>query len=171
MKRGVALFALACAAPAHADVAASAPDGFTLRNTVLIAKPPSQVWSALVAWDRWWSPAHSYSGKAPRLDARAGGALAESWPGGSVAHAYVLNAQPDKLLRMQGGFGPLQTLPVVAILSFALVAEGAGTRLTMTYSVAGPTSAKLDGLAPIIDGVMSNGFDRLNRFALTGKPE
>ncbi len=165
---GIALLVLAT--PATAEVTASAPDGFTSRNTAVVAQPPTKLWAALIRWDRWWSPAHSYSGKVVRLDPRAGGELREDWDGKSVLHAVVVNAQPPSLLRMSGGFGPLQSLPVTAILEFALKPEGAVTRLTMTYRVAGTSASKLDTLAAPVDAVMSEGFARLTRFATTGTP-
>jgi uncharacterized protein YndB with AHSA1/START domain len=163
--------AMLAGTPAAAAVIASAPDGFTSRNDVLVAVTPNKAWEALLAWHQWWSKAHSYSGTSPRLAARAGGGLVERWPGGEVLHATVVNIQPPKRLRLSGGFGPLQSLPVAAILDFSLVAEGTGTRITMVYSVAGNAAAKLDALAAPVDGVMAEGLARLARYATTGKPE
>jgi uncharacterized protein YndB with AHSA1/START domain len=163
--------ALLVGTPATAAVIASAPDGFTSRNDVLAAVTPDRAWAALLAWHQWWSKAHSYSGRSPRLAPRAGGGLVESWPGGEVLHATVLNIQPPKRLRLSSGFGPLQSLPVSAILDFSLVAEDTGTRITMVYSVAGNAAAKLDGLAAPVDAVMAEGLERLARYAATGKPE
>jgi len=167
----IAALLFATAAPVAAGVAASAPDGFVSRNEAVLPLAPAQVWAALVQWDRWWSPDHSYSGKAPRLNPVAGGGLVESWPGGEVWHAGVVNAQPPKLLRLNGGFGPLQSLPVNAVLDFQLRPEGSGTKLVMIYTVAGNATAGLDKLAVPVDAVMSGGFARLTRFATTGKPE
>lgn len=158
--------------PAAAELAASGPDGFTSRSEALIAKPPAEVWAALTSWGQWWDPAHSYSGKpgSLSLDAKAGGQLLERWDGGTVLHATVLSAMPGRLLRLEGGFGPLQSLPVNAVLSFALKAEGEHTRLTMTYGVGGPASLKLDNFAAPVDSVMTAGFQRLTRHATTGTP-
>lgn len=167
----LAALILASATPAAAGVTASAPDGFVSRNEAVVPLAPAQVWAALVQWDRWWSPDHSYSGKAPTLKAVAGGGLVESWPGGEVLHATVVNSLPPTLLRLNGGFGPLQSLPVNAVLDFQLRPEGAGTKLVMIYTVAGNASAGLDKLAVPVDAVMSGGFARLSRFATTGKPE
>uniref|UniRef100_UPI0013D96588 ATPase n=1 Tax=Sandarakinorhabdus rubra TaxID=2672568 RepID=UPI0013D96588 len=124
-----------------------------------------------VNWQAWWDPAHSYSEVpgALRLDARAGGALVERWPGGSVEHARVLAALPPSLLRLAGGFGPLQALPVGAVLEFAITTENDSTRLAMTYRVAGGAGLKLDTLAGPVDSVMSAAFDRLVTYANTGQ--
>jgi hypothetical protein len=159
------------ATPASAAVIASAPDGFTSRNDALVPVAPDTAWAALLAWHQWWSKDHSYSGTPPHLAAQAGGGLVERWPGGEVLHATVINIQPPKRLRLSGGFGPLQSLPVAAILDFSLVAEGTGTRITMVYSVAGNAAAKLDGLAAPVDGVMAAGLARLARYATTGNPD
>jgi uncharacterized protein YndB with AHSA1/START domain len=160
------------AAPALAKVETSAPDGFVSASSALVPLPPAAVWTALTNWSAWWDPAHSYSGKPGmlRLDVKPGGLLSEQWPGGQVWHAQVVNALPPSLLRLHGGFGPLQSLPVNAVLDFSLKAEGSGTRLTMTYRVAGSAVSKLDTLAAPVDAVMSAGFARLVNFATTGKP-
>lgn len=171
MKHAVILLAAAlAAAPLKAAVTASSPTGFVSESKASIAKPPAEVWAALVQWGGWWDPAHSYSGSAGnlKLDARAGGQLSETWPGGSVLHATVLTAMPGELLRMDGAFGPLQALPVVAVLDFTLKPEGKGTLLTMRYRVAGAPEAGLDKMAGPVDGVMSAGFGRLARFAEAG---
>lgn len=161
--RPAAILALALlAGPASAEVTETGPDGFVSRSKAVLVKPPAEVWAALTSW-RWWDPAHSYSGRpgALVLDAKAGGTLSESWDGNSVWHATVVNVMPPKLLRMHGGFGPLQGLPVSAVLDFAVEPYGTGTTLTMTYRVGGPSTAKLDRLAAPVDAVMSAGFARL----------
>ena len=167
MKAAIVL-ALTLACPAAAAVTGVAPDGFTSQHDAVIAVPPEQAWSALVAWQQWWPPAHSYSGTPPVLVLRAGGGLVETWPGGEVLHATLVNALPPKLLRLTGGFGPLQSLPVTAVLDFVLTPVGAGTRIVMTYRVAGNAGARLDTLATPVDTVMGEGFARLNRLAVTG---
>lgn len=161
---------LLISAPATAEVTASSPDGFISRSEAVIAKPPAEVWATLVNWGLWWDPAHSYSGKpgALSLDARSGGQLAENWADGSVLHATVLAAMPLRLLRLSGGFGPLQSLPASAILSFQLKPEGSSTRLTMTYAAGGPAHLKLDALARPVDAVMVAGFERLVQAATLG---
>jgi uncharacterized protein YndB with AHSA1/START domain len=164
--RALILGSLLAAAPVMAEVTSTGPDGFVSRNEAVIARPPADVWKALTRWNLWWDPAHSYSGKLT-LNPNAGGMLSESWPGGSIVHATVVAALPGELLRMHGGFGPLQNMPATAVLNFMLKPEGAGTRLTMIYTVGGPAFAGLDKLAAPVDAVMSAGFQRLQRFAAT----
>jgi uncharacterized protein YndB with AHSA1/START domain len=158
--------------PAQAAVVTRDADGFVSTSSALVPKPPAAVWAALVQWDKWWSPAHSYSGKATNftLVPRASGSLLESWDGQSVQHAAVLTVMPGKLLRLQGGFGPLQSQPVNAVLDFTLTGEGDSTRLTLTYRVGGPAYARLPDLAAPVDAVMTEALSRLARFAATGQP-
>ena len=172
MRAALPFLLLALAMPAQARLASAAADGFVSANEAVLPQPPAAVWTALTNWSAWWDPAHSYSGKPGviALELKPGGLLSEQWPGGSVAHAVVVNALPPALLRLNGGFGPLQALPVNAVLDFSLKPEGSGTRLTMTYRVAGPAGTKLDLLAAPVDAVMSAGFARLVNFANTGKP-
>jgi uncharacterized protein YndB with AHSA1/START domain len=166
-----ALLVLLMATPTQAEVMSSGPDHFTIRHKQDVAVPRAKLWAALIKWDRWWSPKHSFSGRAPKLDARASGLLTEIWPDGSVLHAIVTNAQPPKLLRLDGGFGPLQSMPVKAVINIQLEEVGQNSRVTVTYSVGGPASAKLDQLAKPVDAVWAEGTARLVRFAQTGKPE
>ena len=166
-----AVLAVIVASTAEAELVANAADGFTLRNAATIPVPPATAWTALIDWRHWWSPAHSYSGTAPTLDPAAGGRLVERWPGGDVLHAIVTNAQSPKRLRPSGGFGPLQALPVGAVFDFALVPDGLGTNITTTYRVVGNAAAELDGFAGPVDAVITEGFARLTRFAVTGKPD
>ena len=160
------------ASSAQTAVIKSAPDGFVSDSSAVIGVKPARMWRALTNWSNWWDKAHSYSGKAEaiHLDPRGGGLLLERWDKNSVQHAVVLSAVAPSSLRMSGGFGPLQALPVNAILEFSLRGEGSGTRLTMTYRVAGTAANNLDTLAVPVDSVMSEGFSRLLNYAATGKP-
>lgn len=163
MRTGLML-AILLAAPAAAEVRQSAADSFVIEQTLTIAAPPDAVWSRLGAIASWWDAGHSYSGKAENLslEPRAGGCFCERLAnGGSVEHARVVHADPGRLLRMSGGLGPLQAEASAATLSFALAAEGQGTRLTMTYVVGGHLRGRGVMLAPAVDGVLAQQLARL----------
>ncbi|MBU6165104.1 MAG: SRPBCC domain-containing protein [Alphaproteobacteria bacterium] len=166
------LAAVLMARPAQARLASQSADGFVSSSTALLPLPPAAVWAALTNWSAWWDPAHSYGGTPGTitLEASAGGRLVERWPGGSTIHASVLTVMPPALLRLSGGFGPLQSLPVNAVLDISLKPEAGGTRLQLVYRVGGTAADGLDTLAAPVDAVMSAGFARLVRFATTGKP-
>jgi hypothetical protein len=94
------------------------------------------------------------------LNARAGGCFCERLSsGGSVQHGRVLYADPGKLLRLDAPLGPFQDMGVRAVLTFKLEPDGPGTRVTMTYLVAGD----IDGprMAPMVDQVMGGQMARL----------
>lgn len=162
------------AAPAGAEVADSAPGGFTSRNAVTVAAPPGEVFGALVQRvGQWWSSAHTFSGDAAnlRIDPRPQGCFCETLPaGGGVRHLTVVHVAPGRLLRMTGGLGPLQGAAVSGALSWQLEEGEGGTVVTVTYAVHGYTPGGLDGWAAGVDGVIREQLERLARFVETGNP-
>lgn len=169
------LTVLLCQLPASAGVLDSRPDGFTSRNTATILAPSAEVYAKLVQEvDRWWSSDHTFSGSAAnlRLEARQGGCFCEALPnGGSVRHLTVVHADPGKLLRLNGGLGPLQAEAVTGSLSWALEDAEDGTRVTLVYAVGGYVSGGLDAWAEAVDGVVREQLERLARYIVTGDPE
>lgn len=120
---------------------------------------PANAWERLIHVESWWSSQHSYSGNAAnlRLDPQAGGCWCETWAGGSVEHGRVLTAMPGKLLRVAGGFGPLQALPVAAVMTFTLTPadDGKATNLSVRYRVVGPVGE----LGPPVTAVLGQQVD------------
>lgn len=153
--------------------------GFTSSYRGEIKTSPAQAWASIVQLPRWWNPAHSYSGNASNLslDAQAGGCMCERWRDAagtshSVQHAQVVMAQEGRVLRLNGGFGPLQDMAVVGVLTI-VVSPGQGAEagqnfLRMTYRVGGGAEAGLDKLAPAVDGVIGEQFKRLKSLIETG---
>ncbi|HEX6018891.1 MAG TPA: hypothetical protein VFZ28_12405, partial [Burkholderiaceae bacterium] len=66
---------------------------------------------------------------------------------------------------------PLQELPVDGVLTFTVLTQETQTVLRLTYRVAGAADAGLDKLAPQVDRVLGQQFQRLIRFAETGKAD
>ena len=150
----------------QAEVTASAPDGFVSEHVVLLEAAPDDAYRALTEnLAAWWDAAHSYSGDASNfsLDDRAGGCFCESLPGGgSVEHLRVVFASPGRLLRMQGGLGPLQAMAVQGTMEFRL--EGVTdeqTRLEYRYAVSGYAPGGLQSLADPVDQVQGGQLARL----------
>ena len=160
------------AGAAFADTSAVSPTGFLVTHRHEVRATPQQVYEAIGRIGRWWNEVHSYSGHASnmRLELVGGGCFCENWDGNSVQHAQVLQARPGSLVRLQGGLGPLQPLPLNAILTFAIVRVGDKTQLTVTYLVAGNTDAGLDKLAGPVDSVIGEATERLVAYAESGKP-
>jgi uncharacterized protein YndB with AHSA1/START domain len=160
------------ASVAHAEVTETRENGFVIQSTVMAEGPPSQVYRDLIRIGQWWDPAHTWSGSAKnlKLEPRAGGCFCEKLAdGGSVQHGRVLFAQPGKLFRLEAALGPLQDMAVTAVLTFALAPDGPGTRITMTYRVAGSLTMDSAKLAPGVDKVMGIQLSRLRDLA-SGRP-
>ena len=167
-------FGLAGIGPALAEVTAIADGGFVVEQTLTLKAEPETVYDALLAVERWWDGAHSYSGQAShlRIEARAGGCFCERLDdGGSVLHATVVFAQRPRLLRMSGGLGPLQSMGVSAAASWAIAATDGGSTLKFRYAVGGYGNPPFAELAPAVDGVFASQMARLKAYIERGKPE
>jgi uncharacterized protein YndB with AHSA1/START domain len=164
MRPALAIILLACAAPAPAEVTGQNQSGFATAGTVTIDATPERVWDALVKPAGWWNSEHSWSGQAANLtlDPRAGGCFCEALPGGgSVEHMRVIYADRGKQLRMRGALGPLQGEGLAATLTVKLEAQGGATRLVWSYKVGGYSDFPWTQIAPVVDGVVSEQFQRL----------
>ena len=83
---------------------------------------------------------------------------------GSVEHARVVLAMPPKVLRLTGGLGPLQSMPVNAVMEWSLRPLHRGTELSMRYTVDGAIPGGGKALAPIVDKVLAEQFERLKAY-------
>jgi uncharacterized protein YndB with AHSA1/START domain len=166
----VVVAALAVALPARvaADVLEATPNTFAIAATRTSNKPPALVYAALTReLPRWWDPQHTWSGNARnlKLDARAGGCFCERLVNrGSAEHATVIMVQAPKLLRLRGALGPLQQMPVAAVLSFELEPQSSGSKIALSYRVAGQFTIDAKALAAGVDQVLSAQLDRLVKF-------
>ncbi|NIJ19472.1 uncharacterized protein YndB with AHSA1/START domain [Sphingomonas naasensis] len=155
---------LLAAVPASAEVIASSETSFASHHVLTVAAPPAQLWATLLRPASWWDGAHSYSGNAANLslDARPGGCWCEKTPGGGVEHMRIVYLAANDTLRMTGGLGPLQAMPVAGVMTITLKPAGAGTTLTLDYAVAGPGLASL---AAPVDQVLGVQWTRLKAAA------
>lgn len=165
--------AIVAAAQARAEVIETTADRFVTRATASVKATPLATWLALTRPADWWNSSHSWSGDAKNLTLtpQGGGCFCERIPvgdsgnssamEGSARHAEVLQAFPMKVLRMRGGFGPLQGEPATGILTITLKEVPGGTRILWEYNVGGPMRYKIAELAPAVDAVMSGQLARL----------
>lgn len=112
---------------------------------------------------RWWDPAHSYSGKsrALRLDLRPGGCFCEAQRNLFVRHLDVVRIEAGKRVVLSGALGPLQTLAVHAVLTVEVqAAEDDSHAVRWSYRVAGDDPEKLKTWADGVDQVMESQFQR-----------
>ncbi|MGH8139252.1 MAG: SRPBCC family protein [Steroidobacteraceae bacterium] len=160
--------------PAAAGVTDVGSNGFTVQVTAHISAPPQKVYAALVVPARWWSPDHTFSGKASNLhlEAKAGGCWCETLPdGGSVLHLTVVYVDPGKALRLRGALGPFQSYGVDGALTWALKPASEGTDLSVTYTLGGYIKDGFEQLSKAADGVLSSQVARLKAAVETGSPD
>lgn len=160
---------------AQAEIIDSSGHGFTVRDTVMIAGGPLEVYRHIVQdVGMWWSSSHTFSGKAQNLsiDDRAQGCFCEKLEsGGSVRHMEVVFSSPGSTLRMVGGLGPLQAMAVTGTMTWSLSKTGTGTRLEVTYTVGGYRPGGLGSLAAPVDRVLLEQMTRLKNYVEKGKPD
>lgn len=169
----VAAALLAAAGAARAEVVDKGPQGFRLKIVQQVAAPPDKVYAAIGEIGRWWSDAHTYSGKAANMTVtlKAGACFCEALPdGGEVRHGVVELAWPSRrMVRLDAALGPLQDEGVSGALTFLAAAKDNGSELTVTYNVGGARQALVEA-APGVDGVLAEQAVRLKRYVETGKP-
>ena len=168
LRSSLLILGLCVSASVSAEVVETRDGFFKIRSVVLVDLSPATAWRTLVRVPAWWDSAHTWSGAARNLslEARAGGCFCEKLAnGGSVQHARVVFAQPGQLLRLDGALGPLQEMPVTGLLTYSLAPDGPGTRITMTYAVAGALTLDSAELAPLVDQVMTSQLERLRNYA------
>jgi hypothetical protein len=178
MIRAAACFAftvMAAAAPLSAEVVETGTERFTTRDTASVKRTPLATWLALTKPGDWWNSKHTWSGDAKNLTLtpQGGGCFCERIPvgdsgnasamEGSARHAEVIQAFPMKVLRMRGGFGPLQGEPATGVLTITLKEVPGGTRILWEYNVGGPMRYKVAEIAPAVDAVMSEQLKGLQR--------
>jgi len=168
----LALAPLLLAAPAEAEIVKRATEGFIIRHEGTVAASPAATWAALIDWGGWWPGAHSYSGDAANLELEVepDGELEEVWEGGQVLHGSVVAALPERMLRLHAALGPLQAVPVNAVLEFTLAPARTGTRVGMVYHVAGPLSVNAGRYADAVDKLFAEAFPRLLGHRARPKP-
>ncbi len=156
------------AAPALAEVKATAPDAIVIQIKGEVALDRDAAWARLLEIGLWWNGSHTYSGDAAnlKLDAMAGGCWCELWSGGEVEHGRVVMVMPMSMLRASTALGPLQELGVSGALTLTLSDGAAGkTAITLDYKVSGSSASGLDKIAALVDQVLVEqvaGFTKLD---------
>lgn len=157
-----AMLIVAPCSTALAEVTTIGPHGFESRQIVTLGLPPEAAYRHFVAIPSWWAASHTYSGDASRLslDVRVGGCWCERLDGGGVEHMRVVYVDAGRMIRLEGGLGPLQELGVRGVLTVSFQPDGAGTRVTLVYRVGGWRDGGFADLAPVVDAVLAQQFER-----------
>lgn len=162
-------------ANANAEVKSQSETGFVIGLSTEVFAKPEEVWKRLIVPKDYWNPTHSWSGKVDGfyIDAQAGGCFCELLQEkaadgtlktrGSVEHMRVVFADPGKVLRMTGALGPLQSEAMQGTLTVAMepLKDGAGTKISLSYVVGGYMRYKVADIAPAVDAMLGDQFQRL----------
>ena len=158
-----------------AEVTAADPAGFVLTHEVTIAAERVDAWQAAVNdVGHWWSDAHTISGSAAAMsiDARPMGCFCEALAnGGGVVHLTVTFVNPEVLLRMTGGLGPLGLMGVDGNMTWEFFDAEEGTRVKFTYAVGGYAPQGMDNIAGPVDYVIGEALQRLKTYIETGEAD
>lgn len=158
----------------HAEVKDAEPNGFTVRNQVVVAADRQTVYKAAIDnVGDWWSSDHTVSGSAANMyiDARIPGCFCETLGDGSgLIHMTVSFVNPGVMLRLTGGLGPLGLMGVTGNMTWEFDETSDGTVVTLQYAVGGYMPGGLDSIAPAVDGVLVEAMTRLGTFVETGSP-
>lgn len=162
-----AFLAGAIATPASAEVTAQSEVGFVVREVADVSATPAETWRAMIAPGGWWSSAHTFSGSGANLSLSptVGGCFCERFPppkgapasqqAGGVQHMRVIYVEPNRVLRLSGALGPLQSEALAGTLTMALRATDTGTHITWEYVVGGYMRYKVDQIAPAVDRMLA----------------
>jgi uncharacterized protein YndB with AHSA1/START domain len=169
--RGLAplLAALLAACAASAEVVDAGDTGFSVK---VVQTGAARAYAAAAAVGKWWDPAHTYSGDAANLsiDARPQGCWCEKLPGGGVRHMTVVFASPGKILRFEGGLGPLQSMGVSGVMTWTFQTAGEATTVELTYVIGGYSRGGFKEISAGVDAVLRGQIERYRRYVDTGKP-
>jgi len=168
----------------QAEIITEDGSGFVTRDEAVVAATSKQTWLALISPGKWWNDGHTWSGDATNmtLKPQAGGCFCERIPEdpdptritleGSVEHMRVIQAYPERALRMRGALGPLQSEPVSGVLTIVLSETDEGTRIVWEYVVGGFMRFDVPTIALAVDGVMTEQLDGLaNHLGRVDMPE
>jgi uncharacterized protein YndB with AHSA1/START domain len=168
MNKFAALLLLLAPGSAMAAVADSSAAGFTVKQTYTIKASPGDVYGGLVHHiGEWWNPEHTYShdGRNLSIEEKPMGCFCEKLPNqGAVRHMEVLALMPGRALVLSGALGPLQPLAAVGTLSVQLSAVDGGTKMDVTYAVAGYLAGGMNTWGAPVDSVLQDQFMRLKNF-------
>ena len=157
---------------ASSDVIDAAPSGFSLVHEVTIAAPRQDAWRAAVySVGQWWSSDHTISGDASKMTINPvpQGCFCEAiGEHAGVVHLTVTFVNPNVLLRLTGGLGPLGLLGVDGNMTWEFLDADDGTTVRFSYAVGGYRPGGLDELAGPVDFVIGEALQRLKAHVETG---
>ena len=159
---------------ANAEVMSAAAGGFVTRHNVSVAAARADVYRAFVDdIGKWWNAERTVSGNPAGLyiDARAQGCFCEVLgTDAGFVHLTVTFVNPQVMLRLTGGLGPLGLLGAAGNMTIEFVDASDGTDVVIDYAVGGYAPDGLDKLAPDVDRVLADAAARLKSYVERGTP-
>lgn len=158
---------------ASGEVIAKDKTGFQIKLEHSIDTAPKRLFATILDISKWWNASHTYSGDSKNLslDLKQKCFLEKLPDGGFVRHLEISNYQPEKMMVLTGGLGPLQPMGVFGALTIAVTPDPADAKckLLVTYNVSGFSKDGLDSLAAVVEGVVAAQFSNLKKVAESKK--
>ena len=143
---------------APGEVTDAGPNGFSLVNELTINGSRAEVWQAAVDHvGQWWSDDHTISGDAGNMTIEAvpQGCFCEAISDhAGVVHLTVTFVNPEIILRLTGGLGPLGLLGINGNMTWEFFDAGEDTRVRFSYVVGGYRPEGLEDIAEPVDFVI-----------------
>jgi len=153
------------------EITDAGPNGFSLVHELTINASRAEVWQAAVDHvGQWWSDDHTISGDAGNMsiDAVPQGCFCEAiGDHAGVVHLTVTFVNPQIILRLTGGLGPLGLMGINGNMTWEFFDEVEGTRVRFSYVVGGYRPEGLDGIAEPVDFVIGEALMLLKTYVET----
>ena len=153
------------------EVIDAGPNGFSLANELTIDAGRAEVWQAAVDHvGQWWSDDHTISGDAGNMSIEAvpQGCFCEAiGDHAGIVHLTVTFVNPQIILRLTGGLGPLGLMGINGNMTWEFFDAGDGTRVKFSYVVGGYRPEGLDSIAEPVDLVIGGALMLLKAYVET----
>ena len=153
------------------EVIDAGPNGFSLVNELTIDAGRAEVWQAAVDHvGQWWSDDHTISGDAGNMSIEAvpQGCFCEAiGDHAGIVHLTVTFVNPQIILRLTGGLGPLGLMGINGNMTWEFFDAGDGTRVKFSYVVGGYRPEGLDSIAEPVDLVIGGALMLLKAYVET----
>ena len=154
----------------QAEVITVKESGFTVKNSIIVPAKAKQAWQLFhTQVNQWWPSEHTWWGESStlKIDTFSGGCFCENNGDKSAEHMRISYVEPNVLLRMTGGQGPLQGLGMYGALDWRFKKHESGTEIILSYTVNGIIDGGFDKLAAIVDKVQHAQLINLQSFIKT----
>jgi hypothetical protein len=159
----IVISSLLVIAPVRSDVVYAEEQGFEVLAQVEIALPAKTIYDSMINdVDQWWSSSHTFYGdqKSLSISAAVGGCFCEFKNKHQQAiHLEVIHVDDAKLIRFNGGLGPLQSMPVVGVMDWQITSASLKSTVSFRYKVSGYVKGGLKNIAAPVDHVLQQQLD------------